>query len=98
MNEMQDKESSATPAAEKPMDEEESLYEVVWEARTPAPPRRTASLRPESKKRRYDINDFSFLKVLGKGSFGKARALYIHFNVILSNIDTSIADCVINVE
>ncbi|XP_057296654.1 protein kinase C delta type-like [Hydractinia symbiolongicarpus] len=53
------------------MEEESTLYESVWEWMPPTPPTRTASIRPESKKKRYDIEDFKFLKILGKGSFGK---------------------------
>ena len=71
-------ESSAASAGKPNMDEEEDLYEVVWEARTPAPPRRTTSLRVESRKKRYDKDDFHFLKVLGKGSFGKVRKFFFY--------------------
>lgn len=53
------------------MEEESSLYESVWEDIKPAPPARTSSIRPGTRKRRYDISDFKFLKVLGKGTFGK---------------------------
>ena len=53
------------------MEEESELYESVWEHAKPKPPTRGASLRVESTKKRYDIIDFKFLKVLGKGSFGK---------------------------
>jgi len=54
------------------MEEESTLYESVWEdLKQPSPPKRTSSIRPESSKKRYDIKDFNFLKILGKGSFGK---------------------------
>lgn len=55
------------------MEEESTLYESVWEDIKPAPPTRTTSIRPGTRKRRYDISDFKFLKVLGKGTFGKVR-------------------------
>lgn len=40
-------------------------YEALWNATTPGCPVRQRSLK------RYTVGDFSFVKVLGKGSFGK---------------------------
>ena len=54
------------------MEEESTLYEAVWEElNQPSPPKRTTSIRVGSVKKRYDLADFNFLKILGKGSFGK---------------------------
>ncbi|CAB3987975.1 kinase C delta type-like isoform X1 [Paramuricea clavata] len=44
-------------------------YEEMWQAEAPRPPPRTSSVSKSMKK--YSLNDFTFLKVLGKGSFGK---------------------------
>ena len=56
------------------MEEESTLYEAVWEElNQPSPPKRTTSIRVGSVKKRYDLSDFKFLKILGKGSFGKVN-------------------------
>ncbi|XP_032230601.1 protein kinase C delta type [Nematostella vectensis] len=57
-------------------DEEDSggIYEALWDAISPPVPKRTTSMRKEVAKielKQWHIEDFSLLKVLGKGSFGK---------------------------
>lgn len=49
-------------------------YELMWQAETPTPPPRTSSMSKSNTK--YSLHDFNFLKVLGKGSFGKVCMNY----------------------
>ncbi|XP_035677707.1 protein kinase C delta type-like [Branchiostoma floridae] len=57
------------PKMEADIDDDEGVYEKMWEVELPPVPPRSTSIR--KPLRNFSEEDFVFMKVLGKGSFGK---------------------------
>lgn len=69
------KSSSSVKPGEDSDDDDVGVYEALWDAISPPLPQRTVSIQGRDvrklQQRLYHIDDFTLLKVLGKGSFGK---------------------------
>lgn len=69
------------------LSDEEVDYEALWNASPAGSGARRQSLR------RYRLDDFAFIKVLGKGSFGKVRVAPPSGGLLIVVLFSALSSC-----